>query len=366
MLYPVVLARPVPGAGGDLSPSEAVSAYAFSSTLSIQDITGDPTSGTSASRLVTRLQGSAESDAVLLALCATPPGPRPTGRFGLPEVPSTGDVGEPLDYVVWVMVSLPLLEDLRVLEAHITFDSSIAPLPGERWDAEAREAWQSALDLVDTLAADTARPIRQLWITHAPDQPGPEVPGYQRAYLEYQAKLDLAAAADQEGPHGAAVQLAYDMNFDEPVRGSMSDMYRLASENLPRGSLIMDTIEWTPLRISQASGRLADKQGEQISAYLTDPDDPTTVVAFSEVTRFAGAEASVVELGATYVRQQWRGKGLARAVMMSAISHAQLRWPEARVGYTSYPAGVPEIASLHAVLHDEVISATTAWQKVES
>ncbi|WP_231910171.1 GNAT family N-acetyltransferase [Corynebacterium cystitidis] len=364
VLYPVMLARPVRGAGGELTPSEAVSAYAFSSTLSIQDITGDPTSGTTASRLVVRLQGSEESDALLFALCASPPGPRPTGRFGLPEIPSTGDAGQPLDYAAWVMISLPLLEDLHVIEAHITMDSSIAPLPGQPWDAEVHEAWQAALDLVDTLAHHTARPIRQLWITHPPDTPGPNIPGYHRAHTEYQAKLDLSVATDAQGSWADSVTLADDMNFGPDIRESMSDMYRLASEQLPRGDLVMDTIQWTPQRIAQASSRLADKQGEQITALITDPSDSTAVIAFSEVTRFAGAESRVVELGATFVRHQWRGQGLGRSAMMSAVSQAQQRWPETRVGYTSYPEGVPQVEALNASLNGEIISATTAWQKL--
>ncbi|WIM66793.1 GNAT family N-acetyltransferase [Corynebacterium breve] len=351
MLHPVVLARPTRGAGA----SSALNQYAFSGTLAVQDITCDFTSGTSASRVATRLSGSAESDAFLFALCTTPVGPRQTGAFGFPEIPSTGG-GPDVDASAWVFISLPLLEDLRVLEANITLDASIAPLPGE-WSEEASDAWEASLSLVDDLSAKLQRHIRQVWVTHSPGVACPreiESAGYRRAFTELQAKVRLADAVAQ-------AHLAYDLKFPDSVAHEMATLYTAASAGLPRGELILDTIAWSPQRIIDASKRLRDKGGEQITAYDVVGGH---VVAFSEVMRFAGAEESVIELGATYVLDGFRGRGFGRKVMMAAIQEARKRWPEVSVGYTSYPAASKEISHLNKELGEEVISATTAWQKL--
>ncbi|MHA2789170.1 GNAT family N-acetyltransferase [Corynebacterium sp. S7] len=358
MLHTVVFARPDSGAGAAVS--EELGQYAFSSTLAIQDITGDVTSGTSASRLAVRLAGSAESDAYLFALCTSPPGPRDIGAFGYPAVASTGSSGDPLEVAAWVMISLPLLEDVRVIEAHVTIDASIAPLPGAPLDDEVQQAWEGALSLIDELSSRLARPIRQLWITHGyADSRGPAAltsAGYSPAITEIQSKLQLSPAT-----LSSAVLLANDMQFPTEHAASMATIYTDSSATLPRGELILDTINWTEARIRDASGRLLAKGGEQITAYVVRDG---AVVAFSEVMRFAGAEESVIELGATFVSAPHRGQGLGRAVMFSVLSAAQLRWPEAQVGYTSYPSSVESIAHLNRELGEEIISATTAWQRV--
>ena len=76
MLYPLIV--------GSADPSHAaVSSYAFSVTLAIQDITGEAHSGVSAAHLAKRLEGSEESLALLFALCSKP-APRSLGAFGYP------------------------------------------------------------------------------------------------------------------------------------------------------------------------------------------------------------------------------------------------------------------------------------------
>lgn len=361
MLYPVVFARPVIGAGGSVVPSEPLRQYAFSSTLAIQDITGDVTSGQSAKRMAVRLAGSNESDAFLFALCDSPPGPRPTGAFGFPEVASTGESADPIDAAAWLVVSLPLLEDRAVLEAHITVDSSLAPLPGEPWDADVREAWDSALALIDELSNHLSRPVGQLWLTHnaaghdEDSRAGLVGHGYVPAHMEYQATLDVTTA-QPAGP----VEIAYDMEFPVNLQDEMAAIYTEASENLPRGELLLETIHWTPQRVRDAAGRLRARGGEQITAFVVREE---RIVAFSEAMRFRDAEESVIELGATYVAEGFRGQGLGRDVMMGVLDEATRRWPAARTGYTSYPAQVGAIAALNKELGETIISATTAWQK---
>ena len=123
---------------------EVVGAYAFSATLAIQDITGDPHSGLTASHMVKRLEGSAESQAFLFALTDVA-APRPLGAHGYPELHAS----DLADISAWVFVSLPLLEDTGIIEATITLDAAIAPLPGE---PVPREPWENALSLIGALS----------------------------------------------------------------------------------------------------------------------------------------------------------------------------------------------------------------------
>lgn len=176
----------VPRPGSDTAEA-VVGAYAFSATLAIQDITGLATSGVTASHIAKRLEPSAESEALLFALVDRE-ALRPVTDLGFQELTE-----EDIQFAeAWVFVSLPLLEDLGVIEANIVFDAAVAPLPGEEWPTA---PWAKALSLLDDLSHLLSRPIRHIWVTHAPgDFDPPEVVsfGYARAFREDQATFNVA------------------------------------------------------------------------------------------------------------------------------------------------------------------------------
>ncbi|MCG7289769.1 MULTISPECIES: GNAT family N-acetyltransferase [unclassified Corynebacterium] len=358
MLHPHLFV-PRPDHGNDAEA--VVGGYAFSATLAIQDITGLATSGVSAAHIVKRLEPSAESEAMLFGLVSTQH-LRPVTDLGYPEL-----FPEDLDSLdAWLFVSLPLLEDRGVIEANFTFDSELAPLPGEPIPDE---PWESALKLLDDLSARLNRPTRQLWVTHAveADEP-PHVRsyGYTPAFREDQGTFSISAI---EGlPDAADAQFAVVQGPGFSARrnaapGELEQFSRLltsASRDYPRGELVMDTIEWDLERIRDAGARLQDRGGAQLTglAYVDG-----VIVGLCEVVRFLADDAKVCELGLVYVLPEHRGRGIGSALLRASLTRAKEIWEDLETVYCSYPADSPAADAIMRGLDAEVVSSTTAWQK---
>ena len=341
-----------------------VGGYAFSSTLAIQDITGLATSGVSAAHIAKRLEPSAESEALLFGL-ASSQHLRPVTNLGYPEL-----FAEDLDFLdAWLFVSLPLLEDRGVIEANFTFDSELAPLPGEPVpDAP----WESALSLLDDLSARLARPTRQLWVTHAveADEP-PHVRGYgyTPAFREVQGTFSISAIErlpDAEGAADAEFAVIEGPGFFSRRKAGADEVQQFsrlltaASRDYPRGELIMDTIEWDIERIRDAGARLQDRGGAQLTglAYVDG-----VIVGLCEVVRFTADDAKVCELGLVYVLPEHRRRGIGSAMLRATLKRAKEIWEDLETVYCSYPADSPAANAIMRGLDAEVVSSTTAWQK---
>ncbi len=341
-----------------------VGGYAFSATLAIQDITGLATSGVSAAHIVKRLEPSAESEAMLFGLVSTQH-LRPVTDLGYPEL-----FPEDLDSLdAWLFVSLPLLEDRGVIEANFTFDSELAPLPGEPIpDAP----WESALKLLDDLSARLTRPTRQLWVTHAvaADEP-PHARGYGYApvFREDQGTFSISAIEGLPGPEGTAdAEFAVIEGpgfFSRRKAGAdevqqFSRLLTSASRDYPRGELVMDTIEWDLTRIQDAGARLQDRGGSQLTglAYVNDE-----CVGLCEVVRYFSDDPKVCELGLIYLLPEHRGRGIGSALLRASLTRAKEIWEDLETVYCSYPADSPAANAIMRSLGAEVVSSTTAWQK---
>ena len=338
-----------------------VGGYAFSATLAIQDITGLATSGVSAAHIAKRLEPSAESEAMLFGLVSTQH-LRPVTDLGYPEL-----FAEDLDFLdAWLFVSLPLLEDRGVIEANFTFDSELAPLPGEPIpDAP----WESALKLLDDLSARLSRPTRQLWVTHAvaADEP-PHVRGYGYApvFREDQGTFSVSAIKGLPDAADAQFSVVQGPGFSAPrdaAPGELEQFSRLltsASRDYPRGELVMDTIEWDLARIQDAGARLQDRGGSQLTglAYVDG-----LIVGLCEVVRFLADDAKVCELGLVYVLPEHRGRGIGSALLRASLTRAKEIWEDLETVYCSYPADSPAANAIMRGLNAEVVSSTTAWQK---
>ncbi|OIR45496.1 hypothetical protein [Corynebacterium sp. NML130628] len=348
MLYPLIV--------GTADPSHpAVSAYAFSVTLAIQDITGEANSGVSAAHIAKRLEDSEESSALLFALCRKT-APRSLGAFGYPIL--TED--DLYDVEGWVLVSLPLLEDVDVLEANVTVDASIAPLPGE---AQPAHVWQSALELIDALSAELFRPIQHIWVTEpagASEHPFLRDADYAPAHCEVQATID-AKSILTPGPE-TACDVVRDMSFNQSDLPHFLATLQESGAKYPRGSLILEPVQWSPSRLRDAAARLKDRGGSQVTAIARDASG--TPVGLAEVAKFDNDADSVAEIGLIYVREDNRGIRLGERALVSALSAACSAWPEIQQFYVSYP--VPEPGNKHHLLarySPTVISRATAWQK---
>lgn len=337
---------------------EVAGAYAFSATLAIQDITGDAHSGLTSSHMTKRLEGSAESDAMLFALTNVR-APRPLGPRGYPEI----SVDDLTDIEAWVFISLPLLEDTSVIEATVTLDAAIAPLPVE---PVPEEPWVAALSLIDALSHSLSRPTRHIWETHAPDADSPasgilSAAGYAPAYREEQATFAVDALARPAATDQLPVD-SIDVVFNNEISADDLTLFRTlltaASEGYPRGDLKLDTVEWTEQRLRDAQARLLDRGGNQYTAiaYSTAPDGERLAVGLAEAVHFDADEDSLIELGLVYVLPAYRHAGIGTALVESALAAAKRRWEEVVTGYSSHP-------SISGAARAKPISVTTAWQQ---
>ncbi|WKD57506.1 Mycothiol acetyltransferase [Corynebacterium capitovis DSM 44611] len=341
MLTPLVVGR-----AGTSDCEEAVAAYVFSATLAIQDITGLASSGVTASHVAKRLEGSAESRSYLFALSSRT-APRPLGELGYPAL-TTADL---LDSEAWVFVSLPLLEDLAVIEAHVTLDAAIAPLPGE---AIPSDPWNSALSLLDALSTALDRPIRQVWVTgQAPSCLNDF--GYEPAFTEVQAVFGVP-----ELPAGSCDVVA-DMAFSLADLAGLRGVLTSSSRHYPCGDLIMDTVDWNEARLRDAGARLLDRGGAQLTALAR--DDTGRVTGMAEVVHYDSDANNLCELGLIYVLPDHRRRGHGTRMIRSALAAARERWPKVDTAYLSYPAGDSAAEAVAASLGAREVSATTAWQK---
>lgn len=350
--------------------ADIVGAYAFSATLAIQDITGDAHSGLTASHMIKRLDGSAESEALLFALTGIK-APRPLGSRGYPEL----RVDDLADIEAWVFISLPLLEDTGIIEATVTLDAAIAPLPGE---PVPHEPWDAALSLIDALSHSHHRPTRHIWDTHAPDSCSPAseflaAAGYTPAYREEQATFPVHGSAD--GSADVAVSRALpvdsvDVVFNNEISAADLDLFRAlltaASRDYPRGELTLDTVEWTEQRLRDAQARLLDRGGNQFTAiaYLGDTSGGhRAAVGLAEAAHYDVDDDSLVELGLVYVLPEYRRAGVGSALVENVLAAAKNRWAGVETGYSSHPSISDAAVGMCARRGVEAISATTAWQK---
>ena len=361
MLHPqLFVLRP----GTDELTEAVTGAYAFSATLAIQDITGLATSGVSASHVRTRLVPSAESAAYLFALTEAR-APRPVTELGYPEL-----YAEDLDHVAaWVFVSLPLLEDRGVIEANITLDAAIAPLPGEPIPPE---PWEAALKLLDALSSHFARPTRHIWVPHAPGEHTPPALqdfGYTAAFREDQATFPIArrtALPDATRYPADTFEVVEGSGFNSARPGIPGEVEQFAhlltsaSKGYPRGELELDTIEWDLKRIVEAGQRLGNRGGHQLTglAYVDGQ-----IVGLCELVRYSADEKTVCELGLIYVLPEHREKGLAAGMIRATLTRAHQVWEDLETVYCSYPADSAAAGALLAALGAECVSSTTAWHK---
>ena len=361
----------VPRQGGEFDEA-VVGAYSFSATLAIQDITGLATSGVTPAHIAKRMEGSAESKALLFVLTSRE-ALRPVGPLGFPLLTSD----DLFDVEAWVFISLPLLEDVTVIEANVTLDASIAPLPGEEVPAA---PWQGAFMLIDALSHALNRPTHQIWVTHSPGAwtpPGAVEAGYAQAFREDQAVFEAEAVENLDSlrPSSASdvlIKVAEGpgfAGFEAPVGSPSKDaaafgaLLSAASRDYPRGELQLEPIEWDLQRIIDAGARLKDRGGAQLTGIALASGE-RQYVGLCEAVHYTHDSDAVCELGLIYVLPEFRGRGIGEALVRETVSAARKHWEDLKTVYVSYPADSAGAQAIAVRLGASVVSSTTAWQRL--
>ncbi|AKK11296.1 GNAT family N-acetyltransferase [Corynebacterium uterequi] len=333
------LNRPVPGE----PPADIARTYVFLANLAAQEASGDPAASVSIDSVLTRLGGSAESDAVLLALVddELTPVVAALGPWGLPMVPSTvrpGDEDRALEVAGLCHIAIPLLEDLDTLDVDVVFDAAYLPLPGERIGADALDVERRLLDAAGDIARSLGRRSIHYWVDRHENLPE----GYDPAVEVHQVRIDIPAATPliDAYPPRIDVSTAIVDNYggDTSAAHSIAELLTRASADAYLGALPAEPICWTPQRLVDAAARLGDRCQEQFLATVIDDGQAVAACEFT-YQRPDPANPTVAELGVVAVARTHRGRGLARHVLAAGIAELRRRHPSIVALYGSYAAG---------------------------
>lgn len=356
----VHLARPVPGQG----PADVIRTFVFLSNLAAQEATGDRMASVTADRVLTRLAGSEESDVALFALIDTDVTPvvAPSGELGLPVIASSVGPGSERDYEVagFAYVTVPLLEERRVLEVEFVVDVTYRPLPGmpvEPMDPEAKRVHTELLAGVEAYARRLGRDMLHLWA-----EPGEAAPdGFTHAVDVKQSVFELPSV-EAEIPTGWSVDVVENYRVADTVAGDVARLLTEAASDADHGQLYTEPALWDPDRIRRASERQRDRGERTLLVTLSDPRG--RVIALSEFSAHASGDASVAEVGVIVVERQSRGRGLGRAVLEAGLNAVRQSWPDVTRLYASASAGDTASAALFSPYAPEVIGGAVGWQKM--
>ena len=96
-------------------PADCIRSFVFWANLAAQEASGDAAASTSPGRVVQRLQGSSESQTYLFAVVDGDSTLGEVSELGLPLIPAV-DPSPELDYLGFIHISLPLLEEREAAE----------------------------------------------------------------------------------------------------------------------------------------------------------------------------------------------------------------------------------------------------------
>lgn len=361
--------------------ADVVRSFVFMANLAAQEVTGETGASVSVARVLQRLAGSTESDSLLLVLAESVTdangydAPAVSG-LGYPLLSATLAPGQPdpaqeLEYLGYLHLSLPQLEDRQLAEFECVLDAAYLPVPGQELEADGQAVYTRLLAETELLAHQLDRNILQLWQTHPAE---PEVGatalaallenhGYARGLVELQGLLPLMEISRHPAPLPAGITLTvcHDRALPESLIDGVLALLHQASQDVPRGTLDTEPQAWNRQRLAAAEARRHDTGLEVLLSILCDREGP---VALCELHRHPASEPGTVEQGVTVVLPRARGRGLGFAVKHHACVAAQQRWPLAERIYTSNAESNTAVRAINAALGMRPISQGTAWQKI--
>ncbi|WJY89928.1 GNAT family acetyltransferase [Corynebacterium confusum] len=361
-------------------PSDAIRTLSFLSNLAAQEATGDPAASMSAELALQALCGTPE---MLTELFAVVSGPVPVGELsplGYPLLASTGETPE-LDYVGFIQLSRPQLEDRDNVELDCVLDAGYLPLPGTPLESEAADLLAWMLDTGCELAQRLGRARVLTGMMHAPDD---EVlptslaevftrSRFSRRHAETQLVTRITEAGEPLTADSPALpglpegwQFAAFHNYDLPadIEPQVVELLTVASQDADYGEMTVEPVAWTADRLNEARRRVHERRSETVLVAAIDATGATRRVrSLVECGRHHGGHAEIAEWTLMVTDRGWRRRGLATATARAALVMAREYWPELNRVYGS--AALSDVASraLHARLGSQPIAVTTAWQR---
>ncbi|MDD7582306.1 GNAT family acetyltransferase [Corynebacterium sp. 32222D000AT] len=362
------------------APSDAIRTLSFLSNLAAQEATGDLAASMSAELALHALCGTPE---MLTDLFAVVSGPVPVGELsplGYPLLASTGEIPE-LDYMGFIQLSRPQLEDLDNVELDCVLDAGYLPLPGTPLEPEAADLLAWMLDNGCELAQRLGRARVLTGMMHAPDDE--VLPAslaevftrsrFSRRHAETQLVTRITEAgelpsADSPGLPGLpdGWQFAAFHNYDLPadIEPQVVELLTVASQDADYGEMTVEPVDWTADRLNEARRRVHERRSETVLVAAIDATGAARRVRnLVECGRHHGGHAEIAEWTLMVTDRGWRRQGLATATANAALVMARDFWPELNRVYGS--AALSDVASraLHARLGSRPIAVTTAWQR---
>lgn len=276
-----------------LVPSDEIRDFVLAANVAAQDATQDPAASSAPERVVSQLAGSAESATYLFALCEAPPLGE-VSELSYPLISSTDNPhecgirghawpgGEP-NFVGFIHLTLPLLEDTSIAEIECVLDIDLLPLPGESADEKTKQVTARLLASAEHIASQLGRSRAQITVHHPADHPPDADPfyaailnsGYHRHLGHIQAYIPAESVtkqghvashsqqADSEAENHPGYRLVTwrDYAIADDYAPQVRELLTVASIDVPSGGMELDPVEWTPTRMEQAAQRLRARGG---------------------------------------------------------------------------------------------------------
>lgn len=373
---------PASGGGrGVEQPTTALINRTFVSNLALAEATGSDMQAITVDRFLESLRPTQEQRRIFLIALELPEGALPEGLprdpCGFPTVPSTGD--DPVwllehEALAYLVISVPLLQDTSSLWWQVDLDAEFLPLPGERYSPEAERILDSALGVLDEVAAALHRTHLYLWNTVGAHCPVEEAPlpaflasrGCHAVHREAQYSIEVergnhAPEAPDIEAKGVSLILYTEDGCPEHALPALCQLSDTAEWDIPAGDIQLEPSPWTPERIRDAE-RIARVGGHRsISALLIDEDGAG--VALSTIAQHRSARPEIAEQNMTVVARNYRGRGLGAVVKKAALAEAARRWPRLRRVGTSVAVENAAMNRINESIGMQKISQASAWLK---
>lgn len=344
-------------------PSDVVLSQVFNANLASQEASGTADAAVSVERTLHGLRPGPQSEPHMFALIAREPGETEDYL----DVPAQGD-DRNFDYLGYLTVTLPLRENTDTAEVAVTLDAGLAPLPGEELSPEAVKALRRLYQLAADVAREHGRGTLQAGLMTSPSigvDGDPRVRlmrelGFELAYQGGEYLVELGELPAAPLPEGIAATVFEGVSPPEPLVDGFLELLRIASTDVPHGSLRAEPANWSRERLAEVAAHSARLGSQLVNVVLSDAYGP---VGFSYASRHPGSNPAVAEQDLTVIHPRARRQGLGTAIKAILWRELRTRHPEVRRVCTFVSDDNAAMRAINAKLGATLTAIETVWQK---